>query len=97
MNGILVINKPVGLTSHQVITKIKKILNIKKIGHAGTLDPLASGVLVVLINDATKLSDFLISEDKEYIATIAIGTSTTTEDATGEIVGQVKVSHLDEN
>lgn len=96
MNGILVINKPVGLTSHQVITKIKKILNIKKIGHAGTLDPLASGVLVVLINDATKLSDFLISEDKEYIATIAIGTSTTTEDTTGEIVGQVKVSHLDE-
>lgn len=96
MNGIIVVNKPVGLTSHQVINKIKRILKVKKIGHAGTLDPLASGVLIVLVNDATRLSDYLMADNKEYLATIAIGCSTTTEDCDGEVLEQVVVESLDE-
>ena len=63
MNGVLLIDKPVGLSSQQVLSKIKRILNVKKIGHAGTLDPVATGVLVVLINDATKLSDYLLENN----------------------------------
>lgn len=85
MNGVLVVNKPEGLSSHQVISKIKKILKVKKIGHAGTLDPLATGVLVVLINDATKLSDYLMADEKTYLARIAIGSATDTEDRLGKL------------
>lgn len=94
MNGILVVNKPVGLSSHQVIQIIKRTLKIKKIGHAGTLDPLASGVLIVLINEATKLSDYLMADHKSYLAGIIIGTSTDTEDSLGTILEQKKVTNL---
>lgn len=86
MNGVLLIDKPLGLSSQQVLTKIKHLLNVKKIGHAGTLDPLATGVLVVLINDATKLSDYLLEKEKTYLAEITIGISTTTLDSEGEVV-----------
>lgn len=79
-NGVLLINKPKKMTSQDCITKIKKKLNVTKIGHAGTLDPLASGLLVVLVGDATKLSNYLLEEEKEYVARILIGRSTPTWD-----------------
>lgn len=92
MNGVLLIDKPLGLSSQQTLTKIKRILNVKKIGHAGTLDPLATGVLVVLINDATKLSDYLLEKEKTYLTEITIGKSTTTLDSEGEVVLKKKVT-----
>ena len=79
-NGVLLINKPYKMTSQDAITKIKKKLNITKIGHAGTLDPLATGLLVVLLGDATKLSNYLLEEEKEYVAKVLIGKSTPTWD-----------------
>lgn len=96
MNGILLIDKPLNWTSQDVVTKIKRILKVKKIGHAGTLDPLATGLLVVLIGDATKLSNYLLEEDKKYEAQILIGVSTTTEDAEGQIVDVKAVDKLDD-
>ncbi len=96
MTGILLINKPKGITSQALLTKIKRKLNIKKIGHAGTLDPDATGLMVVMLNQATKLSDFLMSDDKEYIAEVVIGISTTTDDASGEVVEVKKVEKIDD-
>ncbi|MCK9537267.1 MAG: tRNA pseudouridine(55) synthase TruB, partial [Bacilli bacterium] len=86
MNGILLINKPSGLSSHDVVGKLRKILNIKKIGHTGTLDPAATGLLVTLIGTATKLSPYLMDNDKEYYGEVIIGIATETEDAEGPIV-----------
>ena len=70
MNYILLINKEKGYTSQDVVSKVKKILNIKKAGHTGTLDPMATGVLPILLNNSTKLSKYLIEHDKTYVATI---------------------------
>ncbi len=86
MNGIIIINKPKGFTSQNVVSKVKKILNEKKAGHTGTLDPLATGVLPVLIGDYTKLSKYLIDHDKKYIARIKFGEKRETGDLEGEIV-----------
>jgi tRNA pseudouridine55 synthase len=94
MNGILLINKVSGMTSNAVIQKIKRILKVKKIGHAGTLDPLATGLLVVLINEATKLSNYLLNQDKEYLGEIVLGLATDTEDATGEIIAKQTVTKI---
>ncbi|HBP25844.1 MAG TPA: tRNA pseudouridine(55) synthase TruB [Acholeplasmatales bacterium] len=94
MNGILLINKEKGMTSHDVVHQIKKILNINKIGHVGTLDPNAIGLLVVLLNEATKLADYLIEDQKEYVAEVVIGESTTTEDGEGQVTSQKTVSDL---
>ena len=79
-NGVLLVNKPYKMTSQDCINFVKKKLNITKIGHAGTLDPLATGLLVVLVGDATKLSNYLLEEEKEYIAKVLIGRSTPTWD-----------------
>ena len=79
-NGVLLIDKPYKMTSQDCLLQIKKKLNVTKIGHAGTLDPLATGLLVVLVGDATKLSNYLLEEEKEYIATVLIGKSTPTWD-----------------
>lgn len=95
MNGILLVNKEKGYTSQDVVSRIRRIFNIKKVGHAGTLDPLATGVVVVLINEATKLSNYLLEEDKEYACEIVIGKATDTEDATGKIVEEKEVEALD--
>ncbi|HEY8445226.1 MAG TPA: tRNA pseudouridine(55) synthase TruB [Bacilli bacterium] len=95
MNGILVIDKDQNMTSFDVINKIKKSLKIKKIGHAGTLDPLATGVLVVLLNEATKLSNYLLNDEKEYLCEIVVGHSTTTEDIEGEILEKKDVEKLE--
>ena len=88
MNGILIINKPKGITSRDVVNEIVKKLNTKKVGHTGTLDPLATGVLVVCVGSATKLVDELTSHDKEYIANVELGTLTDTIDSTGKIIDE---------
>lgn len=92
MDGILLIDKPRGLTSHDVISRLRKILNIKKIGHAGTLDPLATGLLVLLIGAATKLSPYLITGDKEYCGEAIIGVATDTYDAEGRVTEEKAVN-----
>lgn len=86
MDGIIIINKPKGYTSHDVVNKIRKIYNTKKIGHTGTLDPNATGVLPILIGKATKLSQILVEHDKTYIATIKLGEKTNTADSEGEVI-----------
>lgn len=94
MNGIIIVNKEKGISSFFQIKLIKRILKCKKIGHAGTLDPLATGVLVVLLGGATKLSDYLINDSKEYEAEITIGIGSDTYDITGSIEKQVPVREL---
>ncbi len=86
MNGILIINKPKGITSRDVVNKISKILNIKKVGHNGTLDPLAEGVLVICLGKYTKLNELLTSKEKEYIAEVTLGIKTDTLDITGNAI-----------
>ena len=86
MNGILLINKPIDYTSRDVVNKLTRILKTKKIGHTGTLDPIATGVLVVCVGNTTKLCELLTSEYKEYIATIKLGIKTDTLDTTGTII-----------
>ena len=88
MTGILLINKPYGITSHSVVSRVRRILNTRKVGHAGTLDPIATGVLVVLVGRATKLSDILLSETKRYEAEFELGKTTDTYDITGRIISE---------
>lgn len=91
MNGILNVLKPTGMTSHDVVNFIRKTLKIKKVGHAGTLDPNASGVLPICIGKATKISDILINGDKEYICELILGSSTDTQDMYGNITNNKKI------
>ena len=91
IDGLILINKPKGWTSHDVVNKLRNILHQKKIGHTGTLDPLATGVLPVLLGNATKLSKYLIEHDKTYIAVIKLGTKTNTGDEEGEIIERKEV------
>ena len=86
MQGIIIINKPQGFTSQDVVSKVKKILNIKKAGHTGTLDPMATGVLPVLLGNYTKLSKYLIEHNKTYVAKISLGKKTATGDQEGNII-----------
>lgn len=86
-SGVLVIDKPIGLTSHQVVQIIRQGTNIKRAGHTGTLDPRASGVLVVLVGPAVRLSEYISAEDKRYQATIKLGEKTDTYDGDGVITG----------
>ena len=92
INGIIVINKPKEYTSHDVVAKVKKILNIKKVGHTGTLDPNATGVLPLLLNTGTKLSKYLIEHDKEYEVTLEIGIKTDTADIEGNVIKKEEVN-----
>lgn len=98
MQGILIINKPKGFTSQDVVSKVKKILNIKKAGHTGTLDPLATGVLPVLLGNYTKLSKYLIEHDKIYRATVKLGEKRDTGDSEGNTIElqEVDTSKLSE-
>lgn len=84
MNGVLLVDKPVGITSHDVVEFVRKVFNVKA-GHAGTLDPFATGLLVILLGEATKLSSFFTSQEKTYIATMQFGIRTDTLDITGKI------------
>ena len=86
MDGILVVYKPKGMTSRDVVNKVGRILKIKKIGHTGTLDPLATGVLVLCIGKATKIVELLTATEKEYIAEMSFGIETDTLDSTGNII-----------
>lgn len=86
MQGIIIINKPTGFTSQDVVSKTKKILNVKKAGHTGTLDPMATGVLPVLLGNYTKLSKYLIEHNKTYVATIKLGEKKDTGDQEGNTV-----------
>lgn len=85
-SGILLVNKPKGLTSYEVVHQVKKTLNTKKVGHSGTLDPLATGLLVIGVNQGTKLLPLLPNKQKTYIAKVLIGTKTDTYDITGEVI-----------
>lgn len=91
MQGILIINKPEGFTSQDTVSKVKKILNEKKAGHTGTLDPMATGVLPILIGNYTKLSKYLIEHDKTYIASIKLGEKTDTGDLEGKVIKTLDV------
>ncbi len=82
-NGVLIIDKPAGLTSHDVVARVRKILKTRRVGHTGTLDPFATGVLVVCVGRATRLVRFLTADDKEYLATMRLGFATDTGDLTG--------------
>ncbi|WP_100403034.1 tRNA pseudouridine(55) synthase TruB [Bacillus sp. FJAT-42315] len=92
MNGILPLWKEKGMTSHDCVFRIRKILRTKKVGHTGTLDPDVEGVLPICIGRATKLSEYIMNSGKEYVAEVTIGYSTTTEDASGETVEQKAVT-----
>ena len=96
MDGIILINKEKGYTSHDIVNKVRKKLNIKKVGHAGTLDPLATGILPILIGKGTKLSKYLIEHDKTYIANIKLGIKTTTGDLEGDIIKKTENVNIDE-
>lgn len=86
MNGILVINKPAGMTSHQVVGRARRLLGIKKIGHTGTLDPDVTGVLPLCIGTATRVAEYMLDQSKAYRGEVTFGFSTTTQDASGEPV-----------
>ena len=84
--GILLLDKPSGITSHDIVDRLRRKLKMKKIGHAGTLDPLATGLMIMLIGKATKVSQFLISLDKAYEGTFKLGVETNSQDSDGEVV-----------
>ncbi len=91
LNGSLIIDKPKDISSAAVVSKVKKILKVKKAGHAGTLDPFATGILICCINRGTKLSRFLLKQDKVYEASLRLGIITDTEDLTGNVIAVNKV------
>lgn len=94
-DGLLVVDKPGGWTSHDVVARVRRLAGTRKVGHAGTLDPMATGVLVLGVNRATRLLTYLVGADKEYTATIRLGQSTVTDDAEGEISGTAGAPEVD--
>lgn len=97
MDGIIVVDKPSGITSHDVVSRVRRKLNMRRVGHAGTLDPLATGVLIILLGRSTKLFDRFVSFDKAYAATLMLGTQTTTADITGEVIERKPFEHINRN
>lgn len=94
MNGILLVNKPKDMTSRDVVNILSKKFNTRKVGHTGTLDPIATGVLGIAINDGLKIVDFLMNDTKEYIATAKLGLSTDTLDVTGNVITTTEVPSI---
>ncbi|GAS95312.1 tRNA pseudouridine synthase B [Mycolicibacterium canariasense] len=92
--GLVIVDKPAGLTSHDVVGRCRRFFGTRKVGHAGTLDPMATGVLVVGIERATKILGLLTATDKSYAATIRLGRTTSTEDAEGEVLQDVSAVHV---
>ena len=84
ISGLLVVDKPQGVTSHDVVAAIRGALHMKRVGHAGTLDPMATGVLVIGFGNATRLLNYIVDHSKTYLATIRLGQRTTTDDADGD-------------
>src|SRR5262245_58265329 len=93
-SGLVIVDKPGGMTSHDVVARVRRLAGTRRVGHAGTLDPMATGVLVVSVEKATRLLGYLTLTEKEYVATIRLGQSTTTDDAEGEPVGGAPASGL---
>ena len=94
IDGFVIIDKPAGITSHDVVAKLRKVIGTRQIGHAGTLDPMATGVLVLGINNGTKFLQYIVSGKKRYQATIRLGESRTTDDKDGEIIEAKSVKSL---
>ena len=92
--GFLTVDKPAGMTSHTVVSQIRRGLKIKKVGHAGTLDPMATGVLIICLGNATRLSEYAMASTKRYIARVRLGAVTDTYDAEGEIIAEADASHI---
>jgi len=96
VQGVLIIDKPEGLTSHDVVQKVRRAYSIRQVGHAGTLDPIASGVLVLLLGSATRIAQFLQEDDKEYHLVLKLGLETDTQDITGETLSEADPSSVTE-
>jgi tRNA pseudouridine55 synthase len=96
VDGVLVVDKPAGPTSHDVVDRVRRALGTRRVGHTGTLDPFATGVLPVCVGRATRLSRFLAGGEKEYLATVRLGFATATDDATGEPVGAPRPVEVEE-
>jgi tRNA pseudouridine55 synthase len=96
MEGVLLVDKPTGMTSHDVVYRLRRKLAMQRIGHAGTLDPMATGVLVMLVGKATRISQYLISVDKVYEGEITLGVTTNSQDAEGEVMETRPVPDLTE-
>ena len=94
INGFVVIDKPAGITSHDVVSRVRRILHIKKVGHTGTLDPFATGVLPIAVSDGTKVIPFLDEGSKTYEALLRLGVTTDTLDMTGAVLSETDVSHI---
>lgn len=94
MDGVLLLDKPAGMTSHDCVNIVRKVLKTKKVGHTGTLDPSVTGVLPICVGRATKISQFLTANEKEYLGEVTIGFSTTTEDADGDVVEKKVVDRV---
>ena len=95
--GLVVVDKPAGLTSHDVVARVRRLAGTRKVGHAGTLDPMATGVLVVGVERATRLLGHLMLTDKAYDATVRLGVATTTDDAEGEVVSTASAAAVSED
>ena len=93
--GVLLVDKPKGMTSHDVVARVRRLYKPKKVGHAGTLDPMATGLLLIMIGKATKVSQFLMSHDKTYTGTLKLGQTTDSQDAEGELISERPVPALD--
>lgn len=94
IDGLVLIDKPEGPTSHDVVARVRRVLGTRKVGHAGTLDPMATGMLVIGVGRATRLLGHLTAHDKEYLATIRLGAITTTDDAQGEVLERYPTTHV---
>lgn len=94
--GLIIVDKPAGMTSHDVVGKVRRIAGTRRVGHAGTLDPMATGVLVLGVERATKLMNHLILTDKSYLATIRLGVATSTDDAEGTVLSSAPAGDLDQ-
>jgi tRNA pseudouridine55 synthase len=97
VNGLVVVDKPAGLTSHDVVSRVRRLAGTRKVGHAGTLDPMATGVLVLGVGRATRLLGHLTLTDKTYDATVRLGVTTSTDDAEGEVTGTRPAGELTED
>src|SRR6185437_8746760 len=95
-DGVLLVDKAAGMTSHDVVALVRRQLQIKKVGHCGTLDPIATGLLILTLGRGTKIQDLLMSEDKEYVGTLSLGQTTDTQDRAGQIINERPVPELDE-
>lgn len=94
-NGILLVDKPQGFTSHDAVARVRRLAGTRKVGHAGTLDPMATGLLIMGLGPSTRLLTYIVGLSKEYFATIRLGSSSTTDDAEGELLGYAPASQLD--